>query len=167
MSELLAAARQMTDYDNRRNEALAGLNIIGPEPSALAEEWDWLAAPLVKYINTPPYSHYYEPLFSKYHRLLRDRYGANPGDIVADVGALGTDVFEAIAIAETHAVDIEHADWSEYDVYDRVRKELNPRYLQPVEQAWDALLAVPAYRLQQAQGKGLTAKPVKIKEVLG
>ena len=123
---------------------------------------DWNSFVVDSYLQDRPLCLYFEPAFTEYHRHLVDTH--------RDDGALfsscGHDIWRAIESVEQIAGEFEGVDLDSLNPYEAVTQYLNQWYLRIVEQSFDSLLGLAAYRLLANDGKQLPLRPHLILDAL-
>lgn len=167
MGTLLDASRSISGWHERRKTALSPIHrCLGVESQGIVQNEDWNVVPLALYLDGPPLSYYLEPAFTEYFEFLNHRFGTDLAVFAADLTNCGQDVWKGLALAENLAHEIHSTDVTQSDDYKKISNHLNPWYLRLVEQAFDSLLALPAYRLQQDVGKNVSQTPRGIHDVM-
>lgn len=167
MSGLKTAAATISESLSRRSRELAALSrAIGLDTRKLDPSVDWNSLAIASYLERRPFCLYFEPAFTEYHRHLEKTYKNKGGVLAADLAACGHDLWKAIETAERIAEEFEDTQLDSSDAYEAVTQHLNPRYLRLVEQAFDALLGLPVYRLLTDNGKQPPTKPRQVYEAI-
>jgi hypothetical protein len=163
----MAAAETISGLDERRQRCLKVVTrVLGFSPGDLDPSMDWNSFVVDAFLQRRPFCLYLEPAFTEYHRHLVSTYQNDGALFASDFASCGHDIWQAIETAEQIAGEIEETDLEGQTPYDAVNRYLNQWYLRIVEQSFDSLLGLAAYRLLANEGKQLPMRPQQILEAL-
>lgn len=167
MGDLRAAAQTVSEYGARRQRGLrAVLRVLDLSPDDLDPSMDWNSFVVGSYLEDRPLCLYFEAAFTEYHRHLVDTYQDDGALFASDFLSCGHDVWQAIESVEQIAGELEGMDLDSMNPYEAVTRYLNQWYLRIVEQSFDSLLGLAAYRLLANDGKQLPLRPQLIRDAL-